>query len=84
MKTTEEIKTEMIRTLKTIITLKSNVFNGCFSDQPELEKQMARIPAMKEWAIANGKIQDIRNFFAATNFGRHNQFSAAAISTMFN
>jgi hypothetical protein len=61
MITTEnrEMHIKMIRSIENIITLQSNVNAGCEADEDELEKQLARIPAMKEWANTNGTIKDV-------------------------
>ncbi len=67
--TTQEIKMQAIRTLKTTVTLVNNVANGCYSDKPEMEKQLARIPKIKEWAEANDLLQDLRYFMSNHNWG---------------
>jgi len=84
MKTVNEIRLAAIRVINNVITLKSNVANGCHSDKEELEKQMIRIASIKEWAIKNNQIQEIRSYFASKNFGGHNQFSAAELASFFN
>lgn len=84
MKTVTEIRTEAIRVINTIITLKSNVFNGCNSDRDELTKQMARLDGIKKWAIENNQLPEIKNYFISKNFGQHNQFSAQELSKFFN
>ena len=84
MKTTNEIRIEAIRVINNIITLKANVFNGCYSDKAELDKQMPRLESIKVWAIANDQIQEIRHYFASKNFGQNNQFVASEIASFFN
>ena len=84
MKTVNEIRIDAIRAINNIITLKSNVFNGCYSDRAALEIEEKRLPAIKSWAINNDQIQGIRHYFAAHNFGQHDQFVAAEIATFFN
>jgi hypothetical protein len=88
MKTAEEIKIEEIRTkalrvIDSIITLKANVFNGCYADKAELERELPRIAAIKAWAEANGQIQNIRHYFAAKSFGQNKQFAAVEVSQLF-
>ena len=84
MKTTIEIRTEAFRVIRNVITLKANVFNGCYTDNAELEIQSKRLENIKNWAIANNEISTIRNYFADTTFGNHLQFHAFEISKIFN
>ena len=67
--TNQEIKQQAIRTLKATVTLVNNVADGCYSDKPEMEKQLARIPKIKEWAEANDLLQDLRCFMNNHNWG---------------
>jgi len=83
MKTLNETRTEAIRVINTIITLKANVSNGCYSDQTELDKQMPRLESIKNWAIENDQMQEIKHYFASKNFGQNNQFAATEISLYF-
>jgi hypothetical protein len=83
MKTLNETRTEAIRVINTIITLKANVSNGCYSDQTELDKQMPRLEGIKNWAIENDQMQEIKHYFASKNFGQNNQFAATEISLYF-
>jgi len=82
--TTQEIYIKGIRLIEETCILAANVKNGCYSDQQALDANMARMEGLKLWAIANDKIQEIRHFFAANNFGYNQQFVAANLSTMFN
>ena len=83
MKTLTEIRIDAIRVINNIITLKANVSNGCYSDQAELNKQMPRLEGIKNWAIANDQLQEIKHYFASKNFGQNNQFAAVEISKFF-
>ena len=83
MKTLNETRTEAIRVIDTIITLKANVSNGCYSDQTELDQQMPRLESIKNWAIENDQMQEIKHYFASKNFGQNNQFAATEISLYF-
>ena len=83
MKTTTEIRIEALRVIDSLITLKANVSNGCFSDIPEMVKQEARLEGIKNWAIANNQIQEFKQFFASNNFGQTRQFAAVEISRLF-
>ena len=84
MKTINETRIEAIRVINNIITLKANVSNGCFADQTELTKEMSRIEGIKNWAIQNDQLQEIKHYFASKNFGQNNQFAAVEISKYFN
>ena len=84
MKTVNEIRIDAIRVINNVITLKANVFNGCFSDKAALEVEEKRLAGIKSWAIANDQIQEIRHYFASKNFGQNNQFAASEIATYFN
>ena len=53
MKTTNEQRMAAIRVINNIITLKTNVFNGCEADEVELEKESKRLEGIKTWAINN-------------------------------
>lgn len=82
--TTLEIRLSAIRVIDTVITLKANVANGCYSDEAKLEVEEKRLAGIKDWAIANNQIQEIRHYFASKNFGQTRQFAAAEISHFFN
>jgi len=84
MKTVSEIRIEAIRVINNIITLKSNVTNGCYSDKAALEVAEARLSGIKSWAIANDQMPEIRNYFASHNFGQNNQFAASEVASFFN
>jgi hypothetical protein len=84
MKTTNEQRMAAIRVINNIITLKTNVFNGCEADKLEFEKESKRLEGIKTWAINNNQLQEIKSYFAAKNFGGHNQFAAAEIASFFN
>ena len=84
MKTVNETRIEAIRVINNIITLKANVSNGCYADQTELNKQMPRLEGIKNWAIQNDQLQEIKHYFASKNFGQNNQFAATEIATYFN
>jgi len=84
MKTANEIRTEAIRVINNVITLKTNVFNGCYSDKAVLEVESKRLEAIKNWAIANNQIQEICYYFASKNFGQNNQFAASDLAFFFN
>jgi hypothetical protein len=83
MKTLNETRLEAIRVINIIITLKANVSNGCYSDQTELDKQIPRLEGIKNWAIENDQMQEIKHYFASKNFGQNNQFAATEISLYF-
>ena len=83
MKTTEEIRTAAFRVINNVITLKANVFNGCYSDKAALEVETKRLEGIKAWAIANDQMTTIRSYFASKNFGQNKQFAAAEVSTFF-
>jgi hypothetical protein len=88
MKTAEQIKTEeirmkAIRVINRVITLKYNVFNGCYSDKAELEIEENRLAGIKAWAEQNNQLQEIKAYFASKNFGQ-SQFQAAEIAAFFN
>lgn len=84
MKTINETRQQAIKVINNIITLKTNVFNGCFSDKEELEKQMPRLEEIKKWAVENDQLQEIKHYLASKNFGSHCQFSASEIASFFN
>ena len=84
MENLNEIRLKAIRVINSIITLKANVANGCFSDQTELDKQMSRLEGIKNWAIQNDQLQEIKHYFASKNFGQNNQFAASEIASYFN
>ena len=84
MKTVSEIIIEAIRVINNIITLKANVSNGCYSDKEALEVAEARLSSMKNWAIANDQMPEIRHYFASHNFGQNNQFAASEVASFFN
>lgn len=82
--TTLEIRLSAIRVINTVITLKANVSNGCYSDKAKLEVEEKRLAGIKEWAITNNQIQEIRHYFSAHNFGQNNQFAAVEVARFFN
>ena len=82
--TTQEIHSAAIRLINETITLGANVTNGCTTDYPKYKSNLERMEAIKTWAIANDKLQDIRHYFASKNFGQNNQFSARTIASIFN
>ena len=84
MKTVSEIRIEAIRVINKVITLKSNVFNGCYSDKAALEIEEKRLEGIKNWAIANDQIQEIRHYLGSKYFGQINQFAAAELAAFFN
>jgi L-cysteine desulfidase len=84
MKNLNETRMSALRVINNIITLKANVSNGCYSDQAELTIQMLRLEQIKNWAIQNDQLQEIRHYFASKNFGQNNQFAAIEISKYFN
>lgn len=83
MKTVTEIRMSAIKVINNIITLKTNVKNGCPSSYQELEVQMKRLPQIKQWAIDNDQLQEIRSYFDHKTWGRTNQFSAREIANFF-
>lgn len=83
MKTTIEIRTAAYRVIEKIIILKANVFNGCRSDQKELDEQLKRLEGIKNWAISNNELTTIKNWFASKYWGNHLQFHAHEISKIF-
>ncbi len=64
-KENQELHLKMIRSIENIITLKNNVAMGCEEDEAELEKQEARIPAMKAWANSNGTTKDVLSWISS-------------------
>lgn len=82
--TTLEMRLHAIRTINRVITLKANVANGCNADKAELAEQEARLTGIKEWAIANNQLQELRNYLASQNFGQVAQFAAAEVANFFN
>lgn len=84
MKTVSEIRIEAIRVINNVITLKANVSNGCYSDNAALEIAEARLSGIKNWAIANDQMPEIRHYFASHNFGQNNQFAASEVASFFN
>ena len=84
MKTINEIRIEAIRVINNIITLKTNVFNGCYSDKEELEKEMPKLENIKKWAIENNQLPEIKSYFASKNFGQTKQFATSEIASFFN
>ena len=81
--TTVEIYTAAIRLINETVTLGANVSDGCTTDYPQYKANLARLEGVKNWAISNDKIQDIRHYFASHNFGQTAQFSATEISKLF-
>ena len=82
--TTLEIRLKAITIIDTIITLKTNVRNGCYSDSRELESNMLRLEGIKTWAIENDQIAEIKHYFASKNFGHTKQFAASELAIYFN
>jgi len=82
--TQDKVMTEVFNVINKIVTLTYNVEEGCEADEDELDEQMERIPAIKEWAEKNNKIQTIRNFFISKSWGQEVKFIAFDISKMFN
>jgi hypothetical protein len=80
--TTQEIKTKGFRTIENIITLNTNVFNGCFSDQAELTIQLKRLDALKSWFEANDLMMDLKYFMNNNTTCQHNKFSSTKIKDM--
>ena len=78
-----EIHLAAIRVINNTLTLSANVANGCVADKADLEKGLLRVAAIKEWAIANNKIQDLRSYFASKNWA-HLKFEASKMATFFN
>jgi hypothetical protein len=83
MKKVDTIRIEAIRVINNVIVLKRNIFNGCSSDQKELDVEEKRLIAIKKWAVDNGQIQSLRQYFASKNFG-DSKFQAFEVSTLFN
>ena len=84
MKTINEQRIAAIRVINNIITLKTNVFNGCEADELELEEQSKRLEGIKNWAISNDQLPEIKSYFNSHNFGQRNQFAAAELASFFN
>ena len=84
MKTVNETRIEAIRVINNVITLKANVFNGCFSDQAELIIEEKRLVGIKQWAIENNQLPELQHYFASKFFGKNNQFAACEVATFFN
>jgi len=84
MKTINEERIDAIRMINAIITLKANIFNGCYSDKKELEEKLPNLEIIKIWAIENNQLQEIKHYFASKNFGQNAQFAAAEIASFFN
>jgi hypothetical protein len=83
MTTLDETRLKAIRVINNIITLKANVFNGCYSDRAALAVEEARLDAIKNWAIENNQLQSIKHYFASKNFGSHLRFQAQEVATFF-
>lgn len=84
MKTANEIRMEAIRVINNVITLKANVSNGCYSDRATLAVEEKRLESIKDWAIANDQLPEIRHYMASKNFGQTCQFAAAEVADFFN
>jgi MinD superfamily P-loop ATPase len=84
MKNVNEIRTEAIRVINKIITLKANVSNGCYSDKAELDVQVPRLEQIKNWAIENNQLPEFQHYFASKNFGQTCQFAAVEVGKIFN
>jgi hypothetical protein len=82
--TTQEIKTNAIRVINNVITLKYNVGNGCFSDRVELAKEEARLEGIKSWAIQNNMLQDINHYLGSKNWGMGINFYASQVQKYFS
>jgi hypothetical protein len=81
--TTQEIKQNAIYVINKVITLKYNVGNGCYSDRAELAKQEARLEAIKNWAIENNMLQDIKHYLGSKNWGMGVHFYATEVHKYF-
>jgi len=84
MKNVNEIRIAALRLVDEVIRLQYNVNNGCYSDNQELGTKKARLEGVKKWALENNQIQEIRHYFAVSNFGHPFQFIASDLSEMFN
>jgi hypothetical protein len=82
--TTQEIKTQALRVIDKVITLKYNVANGCLSDRAELAKEEARLEGIKNWAVQNNMIQDLRHYLGSKNWGMGVKFYAFEVAKFFN
>lgn len=81
--TTLEIRLKAINLIDDIITLKANVVDGCYSDKAELDQKMTRLEGIKNWAVENNELHNIKHYFASHNFGQAKQFAASEISNLF-
>jgi len=84
MNSIDETRLAAIRVIDNVITLKANVFNGCKSDQKELDIQEARLISIKKWAVENNQLISICHYLGSKNFGGHLQFKAAEVASFFN
>ncbi|HET8738063.1 MAG TPA: hypothetical protein VFM69_15840 [Pricia sp.] len=82
--TTTDIRIKGLRLIEKVVTLMQNVEDGCFSDKPELDKELPRLQAFKKWAIENDQLQEVKAFMGSKRWGMHRQFAAAEISSIFN
>ena len=83
MKTVTEIRLSAIKVINNIITLKTNVKNGSPVAKAELDIQILRLPQIKQWAIDNNQLQEIRSYFDHKTWGMTNQFSAREVADYF-
>jgi len=83
MKTVTEIRMSAIRVINNIVTLKTNLKNGCPTAQEQLEVEIKRLPQIKQWAIENDQLQEIRSYFDHKTWGMTNQFSAREVADYF-
>ena len=79
-----EIRIAALRVINKVITLKANVANGCYTDKNLLDIEEKRLLGIKEWAMNNDQIQEIRHYLASKNFGSNNQFAASEVASFFN
>lgn len=56
---------KMLRAIENIVTLTNNVRMGCEDDLDAMEKETARIPAMKQWMNANGTKADVLSWLSS-------------------
>jgi hypothetical protein len=83
MKTVTEIRMSAIRVINNIVTLKTNLKNGSPTAQQQLEVEIKRLPQIKQWAIENDQLQEIRSYFDHKTWGMTNQFSAREVADYF-
>lgn len=84
MKNLESTRKSAIQLINKIITLKTNVANGCPSSREELTVELPRLEQIKKWAVDNNQLQEIKHYFAAKTFGQTYQFAASEVATYFH